>query len=330
MNIAVVILNWNGKKLLERFLPGVIAHSDDQQIYVIDNGSEDDSVVFVREQFPSVKIIQLDQNYGYAGGYNKGLQEIEEAVYVLLNSDVEVPENWLKPLEETLLKTEDCVALQPKILNLNTPKQFDYAGAAGGYIDRLGYPYCRGRIFDHIEEDRGQYDDRQQIFWASGACLVVRRQAFWEVGGLDADFFAHQEEIDLCWRLQTAGGRIMFIPESVVYHLGGGTLDSTSPNKTYLNFRNSLLLLFKNVKGKQVYLLILCRLILDALAVLRFMLQLKPDHAVAVVRAHFGFYRLVSSFRAKRKQWASHLKYFRNRSVVWNYFLLKRRTFNRL
>lgn len=330
MKIAIVILNWNGKKLLERFLPKVIAHSNNQQVYVIDNGSEDDSVVFTREQFPKVKIIQLDQNYGYAGGYNKGLEEIEEDVYVLLNSDVEVPENWLKPIEETLSREDDCVALQPKILNLNSPTQFDYAGAAGGYIDQLGYPYCRGRIFDQIEEDQGQYDNSQEIFWASGACLVVRRQSYWQVGGLDADFFAHQEEIDLCWRLQTAGGRILFVPQSVVYHLGGGTLSSSSPRKTYLNFRNSLLLLFKNVKGKNVYLLILYRLILDGLAVLRFLLQLKPDHATAVIRAHFGFYRLVSNFRVKRKQWASPLKYFKIRSVVWSHFLLKKRTFNEL
>ena len=330
MTIAVVILNWNGRALLERYLPGVVANSPQANIYVADNASNDDSVQYLRETFPTVSIIQNQTNAGYAGGYNQALSQLQEELFVLLNSDVAVTENWLAPIIKAFQDRPELVAAQPKILDDKRPERFEYAGAAGGFIDMLGYPYCRGRLFDSLEEDHGQYDANADIFWASGACLIVRRQAFESVGGLDTDLFAHQEEIDLCWRLQNGGGRVACIGAAKVYHLGGATLAQADPKKTYLNFRNSLLVLYKNVGGFKYYPLLFIRLCLDGLAGIRFLLQGKPGHTWAVLHGHFGFYRRIPRFYPKRKKWATGRNYFKIKSVVWQYFFLKRRNFNQL
>lgn len=330
MTTAVVILNWNGRQLLEQFLPSVMAHSDGATIYVADNASTDDSILFLKQNFPEVGIISNQTNAGYAGGYNRALKGLDQDLFVLLNSDVAVTKGWLEPLKEAFLNDPELAAAQPKILDFKLPERFEYAGAAGGYLDRYGYPFCRGRVFDTLEEDQGQYDAQTKIFWASGACLVVRGKAYWRAGGLDEDFFAHQEEIDLCWRLQKLGGTIACIGSSKVYHLGGATLQESNPKKTYLNFRNSLLLLYKNVGGAGIYPLILMRLLLDGVAGIRFLVKAQPLHCWAIIRAHFGFYRRIAGFRAKRKTWSSGLKYFKIKSLVWQYFLLKRRNFNQL
>ncbi|MEL6812617.1 MAG: glycosyltransferase family 2 protein, partial [Bacteroidota bacterium] len=253
MSIAIVILNWNGRTLLEQFLPSVVRFSEGATIYVADNASSDTSVNFLRENYPGIKIIQNKTNGGYAKGYNDALRELSEDLFVLLNSDVEVSKDWLLPVLLEFNRDQELVAAQPKILDFKNKSLFEYAGAAGGYMDKLGYPYCRGRIFNTLEKDEGQYDDITPIFWASGACLFVKRSAFWEAGGFDEDFFAHQEEIDLCWRLQAKGGTIKYIGSSKVFHVGGATLTAADPKKTFFNFRNTLLTLIKNVKGTRVW-----------------------------------------------------------------------------
>lgn len=328
MDIAVVILNWNGKKFLEQFLPSVVEYSKDAVIYVADNASTDDSIEFITSEFPSVKIIQNKVNGGYAKGYNDALEEVHESILVLLNNDVEVTKSWLDPFVQAFKKDPTLVAAQPKILDALNKECFEYAGAAGGFIDALGYPYCRGRILNHLEKDFGQYDDTRTIFWATGACLFVRRDAFMDIGGFDEDFFAHQEEIDLCWRLWAKGGKIKYIGQSKVFHLGGGTLSVSNPNKTFYNFRNSLLLLVKNNKRQIVWLLLLIRLLLDGIAALRFMTLGRSSHFVAVIKAHFSFYRLFPSFLKKRKKWASDKKYYSVISIVWHFYILKKRKFN--
>ncbi|MEM6686591.1 MAG: glycosyltransferase family 2 protein, partial [Bacteroidota bacterium] len=247
MNIAIVILNWNGKELLAQFIPKVLNYSDDATIYVADNASADDSIDYIQTNFPTVKIIQNAQNGGYAKGYNDALPFVEEEIFCLLNSDIEVTENWLAPIRSEFEKHADTAIIQPKILDFKQKTHFEYAGAAGGYIDKYGYPFCRGRIFHTLEEDKGQYNTTEEIFWASGACFFIRKTVFEELGGFDEDFFAHQEEIDLCWRAFNLGYKAKYISESVVYHVGGATLDSTNPQKTYLNFRNSLCMLAKNL-----------------------------------------------------------------------------------
>jgi GT2 family glycosyltransferase len=327
VKIAVVILNWNGKNLLEEFLPSVLANSPQATIYVADNASSDDSVDFLQKKFPGVQLIINSVNGGYAKGYNDALKDLTEDLFVLLNNDVKVTPNWLTPFIESFSANQDLVAAQPKILDLQNPLYFEYAGAAGGYIDRLGYPYCRGRIFHAIEKDEGQYDRTTDIFWATGACLCLRREAFWKVGGFDEDLFAHQEEIDLCWRFKAQGGIVKYIGASVVYHLGGGTLNATNPKKTFYNFRNTLLIVLKNVKGPIVWWLILQRLLLDGVAAMRFLLQGKPGHFIAILKAHFSFYRLLPKFYNKRKIVASDLRYWQTKSIVWQHFFLKNRTF---
>jgi len=270
VNIAVVILNWNGKPLLEQFLPSVVKYSKQATIYVADNASTDNSVSFVNANFPEVHIVENEVNGGYAKGYNDALSHIEADIYCLLNNDVEVTENWLSPIISTFVSDTKVAAIQPKILDYKNRNFFEYAGAAGGYIDALGYPYCRGRIFDTIEQDKGQYDDTATIFWASGACLFIRKSVFDKVGKLDEDFFAHQEEIDLCWRIQNNGYKITYAGSSTVYHLGGATLDTMNPKKTYLNFRNNLYLLVKNVPGNKVWIILFARMILDGIAGIKF------------------------------------------------------------
>ena len=330
MKVAVVILNWNGKDLLEKFLPSVIACSNEASIYLADNASTDNSVAFVSEFFPSVKIIQNKVNGGYAKGYNDALKNLSEEILVLLNSDVEVTENWLKPVISEFEKNSSVVAAQPKILDYKNKEYFEYAGAAGGFIDKYGYPFCRGRIFDTLEKDTGQYNDVSQIFWASGACLFVKAGAFWEAGGLDEDYFAHQEEIDLCWRLQSKGGKILYVGASKIYHVGGATLAALNPKKTFYNFRNSLLNLLKNASGGRAFVSIFMRMLLDSLAALQFLVQGKPKHFFAIAKAHASFYGLASKFLQKRKKNASTIKYFKTESIVFQYFILKKKHFKQL
>lgn len=331
MKTALVILNWNGRKLLEKFLPAVLDHSASQAtVYVADNASTDDSVAFVLKNFPQVKIIQNKINGGYAQGYNEALAQLDEDLFLLVNSDVETTSNWLTPLLDAFKDDPNLGAAQPKILDYKNPHYFEYAGAAGGFIDSLGYPYCRGRIFKHLEKDQGQYNDTAQIFWASGACFAIRRKVFWEAGGLDPMFFAHQEEIDLCWRIKGLGYSIKCIGASTVFHVGGATLSSMNPDKTFYNFRNTLYALVKNVPGKKVWFLILLRLLLDGIAGVQFLLERKPKHFIAILRAHFSFYTNLSKFLVKRKKIKKIAHYSSLYSIVYQYFVLNYKHFKQL
>lgn len=330
MKVAVIILNWNGQKLLEKFMPSVVAHSNEAQIYLADNNSSDNSIDFVKNSFPKVKCIALDRNYGYAGGYNKAIEQLQEDLLVLLNSDVAVTAGWLEPAIEAFAKLPNLAAAQPKILDYKAPARFEYAGAAGGFIDMLGIPYCRGRIMNRVEEDNGQYDQDREIFWASGACLFIRRSYYEQVGGLDQDLFAHQEEIDLCWRIKSAGGTVRFLYRSKVLHLGGGTLTAANPTKTYLNFRNTLLVLYKNVGGLRVYPILFLRMLMDGLALLYFLISLQPAHSTAVLKAHFSFYRMLPIYWKKRKKWAVPTQYYNVRSIIWAYFIRNKKRFDQL
>ena len=330
MKVAVVILNWNGRQLLEQFLPSVVAYSQEANIYLADNSSTDTSVIFVSENFPTVKIIQNDENGGYAKGYNEALKNLSEDIFVLLNSDVEATENWLFPIISEFIKDPTVAAAQPKILDFKKKDYFEYAGAAGGFIDRYGYPFCRGRIFETLEKDLGQYNDTAQIFWASGACLFVKSASFQAVGGFDEDYFAHQEEIDLCWRLQKNGEKILFVGNSKVFHLGGATLASSNPRKTFFNFRNSLLNLTKNVDGNRVYGIVIFRMILDGIAAFQFLFQGKPKHFLAVLKAHYSFYGLLPKFLRKRSEIGAYKNYFYIKSIVFQYFISGKKYFNQL
>lgn len=301
MKVKIVILNWNGRAHLERFLPSVVAHSKGASIVVADNGSNDDSVSFVRKHYPQVELLLLDRNYGFAEGYNRALSQIEADCYVLLNSDVEVEEGWLDPLVAGLEADERIAALAPKILAYERRSDFEYAGAAGGFLDCFGYPFCRGRILDTIEKDHGQYDTAREVFWASGACMVVRADLFHKLGGFDGDFFAHMEEIDLCWRMQLAGYRVMVEPHSRVFHLGGGTLPNNSARKLYLNYRNNLSMLFKNLSRRSLLPVLFTRMVLDGLSALVFLLQRRPDFFKVVFRAHMDFYHALGKLRIKRR-----------------------------
>lgn len=327
MNVAIVILNYNGKALLEQFLPSVLEHSQQATVYLADNASTDGSVAFVKEHFSKVNLIINTQNGGYAKGYNDALKNLKEDVFVLLNSDVEVTQGWLSPILEAFKATKNVVAIQPKILDYKNKDYFEYAGAAGGYIDALGYPYCRGRIFNTLEKDTGQFNDSRQIFWASGACIAVKKEAFIKAGGFDEDLFAHQEEIDLCWRMQQQAGIIQYIGSSTVYHLGGGTLGVENPKKTFYNFRNSLLVMLKNNNRSAVWLILFVRMLLDALAAWQFLLSGKPSHFIAIFKAHLSFYSLVPRFIKKRYKHTQNIAYYQIKSIVWMYFIRKKTTF---
>jgi hypothetical protein len=341
-SVGVVILNYNGRNFLEKYLPSVLATTyPNTKIYVADNASKDDSVNFIFENFPSVEVIELPENYGFAKGYNMALKNLDPDYFVLLNSDVKVPENWLEPLVEMLESDKTIAAIQPKIRALNEPEYFEYAGAAGGWIDYLGYPFCRGRIFSTVEKDRGQYDQVSEIFWASGACMVVRAPLFTGFGGFDNDFFAHLEEIDLCWRFKRAGYKIKFCPKSVVWHLGGGTLAYHSPYKTYLNFRNSLYTILKNETVLKTAIKIPIRLVLDVVAALSFLLQGRWLHAQAVVGAFLTFLLALVTFIKKRIELELLIDKVRilpqsNRqgvlpkSIVFQYFALQKKIFSKL
>lgn len=330
MKIAIVILNWNGRSLLEQFLPSVLQYSQEAKIYVADNASTDDSVNYVHTSYPEVTVIQNKVNGGYAKGYNDALPKIDADIYCLLNSDVEVSEGWLTPVINAFKASEKVAAVQPKILDYKKKNYFEYAGAAGGFIDQFGYPYCRGRIFDTLEEDQGQYDDELEIFWASGACLFIRQNIFEEMEGLDEDFFAHQEEIDLCWRIQNSGYQIKYVGQSKVFHLGGATLDIMNPRKTFLNFRNNLLMILKNTSGIYGWFIIFARLLLDGIAALKFVFEGKTSHCLAILKAHFSFYKKLPTFVKKRKKSGVKKKYYTISSVVWQYYFLNKKLFNHL
>lgn len=328
--IAVVILNWNGEKILEKFLPSVIKFSsDDADIIVIDNASTDQSVSFIKTNFPTVKIVQLKKNYGFAGGYNRGLQEINYEYYVLLNSDVEVTENWIKPAVQLLDSDNDIVACQPKIRAYSDKESFEYAGAAGGFMDKYGYPFCKGRVFNTLEKDENQYEHVDEIFWASGACLFIKSEAYHQVTGFDEFFFAHMEEIDLCWRLKNQGKKIMYTPHSTVYHLGGGTLSKISPRKTFLNFRNSLLTIHKNLPKKRRFKTIFFRLLLDGVVTFRFLLFGQIKHASAVFRAHLSFYKSMKQNKLKRTNSINENNTgMINKVIVVEYFIKKHKWYH--
>lgn len=333
MYVSIVILNYNGKRHLEAYLPSVLAHSKGHEIVIIDNASTDDSVTWLRKVYPEVRIVSLDKNYGFAGGYNRGLSQIDSDIYIIINSDVKVTPGWTQPLIDLLISKPDAAAVQPKIKSLQNPELFEYAGAAGGYIDKLGYPYCRGRIFETVERDIGQYDDCCRIFWTSGACMAIKANLFREVGGFDEAFFAHMEEIDLSWRLQLIGNSLYCQPASVVYHLGGGTLDYQSKRKVFLNFRNNLMTLTKNLPVIDLILVIPLRLVLDGVAGIRFLVKGQFQLSIQIIKAHFSYYAYFMYLIRKRKdfwskypvnKWSKVIEMFPDALIV-DYFLLGRK-----
>ena len=335
--VAIVILNWNGAKLLKQFLPSVIRFSknDSTDIIVADNGSTDDSLSLLKKEFPEVKILDLKQNFGFARGYNEALKQIDADYFVILNSDMEVTSGWLEsPIH--LMETDlSIAAVQPKILSYHQKTQFEYAGAAGGFIDRFGYPFCRGRIFNEVEADNGQYDNLIDIFWATGACMFVRARLFHDVGGFDADFWAHMEEIDLCWRLKNRGYRIIFTPESTVYHVGGGTLSYDNPQKLFLNFRNNLWLLYKNLPSNQLISVLSVRMILDAVAAFKLLAEFNLNGIRSVLKAHYHFYRSLPELKRKRRQAGKEGNFSQPaeklpRSIVFQFYIRKRKKFGEI
>lgn len=324
---AVVILNYNGKAYLEKFLPSVISNSGDVEIIVADNASTDDSVALMRANFPKVRLIELENNYGFAGGYNESLKQVSADYFLLLNSDVQVSKDWLTPLTSFLDQNPDYGACQPKIKDYTHQAKFEYAGACGGFIDFLGYPYCRGRIFDHLEIDSGQYNEPLDIFWASGACMLIRSEVFFKAGGFDADFFAHMEEIDLCWRIHSMGLKVKAIPQSTVYHVGGGTLAKSSPFKTFLNFRNGIFLLIKNLPIGKLVVKLPIRILLDWMAALKFLLEGSWKHSWSVIKAHFYVITSFSKMFGKRELISSAPK---SKLMIFEYFLRGNKKFSDL
>lgn len=334
-SIAVVILNWNGKHFLEKFLPTLIKNTDKiAEIWIVDNNSTDNSLEYLSANFKTIKTIKLDKNYGFAGGYNRGLAQINSKYYLLLNSDIEVPQNWLQPLYELMENNSNIAVCGPKLLSYEQKTHFEYAGAAGGYIDRFGYPFCKGRIFETCEQDNSQYNEMSDCFWISGAALMIRSEIFKQVGGFDNDFFAHQEEIDLCWRVQNLGYRIVCQPNSYVYHVGGGTLPKSNPFKTYLNFRNNLYLIVKNMPKYNRQKVLITRFALDHIAAYRMILQGNFKEYFAVVKAYLHFWfncRKISKKRNLLKPKApKHLTGFYSKSIVFDYYLKKKKKFDDL
>ena len=337
MSTAVVILNWNGEKFLQQFLPVLIECTSLQgvELIVADNASTDNSLRILKEDFPTIRTIVLDDNYGFAGGYNKALAQVEADYFVLLNSDIEVTPDWLQPMLTYMDKHDDVAACQPKILSYYERTKFEHAGAAGGYIDRFGFPFCRGRVLGLAEEDKGQYDSIVDVFWATGACLLIRSGLFWKAGGLDDEFFAHMEEIDLCWRLKSRGYRVVCIPESSVYHVGGGALGYESPHKTYLNFRNNLLMLYKNLPTKLLKKTMFWRSVFDYAAAVQLFITGKPKNAGSVIKARKDYKQLQPAFEEKRKQnilysTSDNKKDILQKSIVLEYYLKGKKTFNLL
>ncbi|SDT03127.1 glycosyltransferase family 2 protein [Winogradskyella sediminis] len=325
-DLAIVILNWNGKALLKKFLPSVIKFSDDAVIYVADNASTDNSVEYISQHYPTVKLICNTENGGYAKGYNDALKHVKEPLLCLLNSDIEVTKNWLQPIVFTFNHEANTAIIQPKILDYNNKSYFEYAGAAGGFIDKYGYPYCRGRIFDTIEKDHGQYNNSTTIFWASGACFFIRNEVFKSLNGFDETYFAHMEEIDLCWSAFNSNYTTKYVSDSTVFHVGGATLSNTNAKKTYLNFRNSLYTLVKHT-DKHVLFRVLFKMVLDGIAGLRYLFQLKPTFFYAILNAHFSFYSNLPRLIKQRKQIPKRSGYYKTESIVWSYFVKKRKVF---
>lgn len=335
--IAIVILNWNGSKLFETYLPSVIrnSHVENVELFIADNGSTDNSIQLLNRKFPEFKIIDLKKNYGFAEGYNRALQEIEADYFILLNSDMEVTTGWIENIMQLFDMNPKIAAVQPKILSFERPHLFEYAGAAGGFTDRFGYPFCRGRILNRIEVDAGQYDKATPIFWASGACMFVKAGVFREVGGFDGNFWAHMEEIDLCWRLKSRGYEIWYQPESVVFHLGGGTLSYGSPKKIYLNFRNNLFMLFKNLPRHQFKRIFFARMVLDGIAAIKFLAGFQFYGFWAIIKAHTAFYRNIPLLIKKRKEIQKSVvvkehREIYNKNIMWKFFLQKKRKFSEL
>lgn len=308
----------------------MVKYSDNAEIWLVDNGSQDDSVSVVKECFSQIKILQLKTNKGFAGGYNNALKQITADTYILLNSDVQVLENWITPIISALNSNENLAACQPKVLSYSNKKLFEYAGAAGGFLDKWGYPFCRGRLFDTCEEDRNQYNESTEIFWATGACLAIKSKVYHDLGGFDDRFFAHMEEIDLCWRIHNAGYTIAYIPESTIFHLGGGTLNKSNPYKTYLNYRNSLAMIFKNLPVGQVFPRILFRLLLDGVSGLKLLSEGKWQDFVAIIKAHFGFYAMIPYLLRKSKGFNRSSDKLYKQSIVWAYFVKKKKKYSDL
>ncbi len=329
--IAVVILNFNGKKFLEKFLPIVIQRSDGAEIVVADNASTDDSVEYLQTNFPDLRLLINEENSGFAGGYNWALSQVKAEYFVLLNSDIEVTDNWLEPLLELMESDKTIAACQPKILAYHQKQYFEYAGASGGFIDKLGYPFCRGRVFDVLEKDEGQYEDVREVFWATGACLFVRADVYHRLGGLDKDFFAHMEEIDFCWRAKNEGFKIYVQPASMIYHVGGGTLPRNSSQKTYLNFRNNFMLLYKNLPQNRLWKVLFIRLLLDGLAGIKFLFEGHWKDTLAIIRAHFYFYRHLGTLKRKRKKLKQNVVSMAyQRSLVTQHFMKGKKQFSQL
>ncbi len=333
-SIAIVILNWNGRAFLEKFLPMVLSATyPNQKIIVADNASTDDSLIFLREKYPQIRIIENPGNEGFAKGYNLALQQIESDYYVLLNSDVEVTPGWIEPIISLMEKNPSIAACQPKLLSYDNKKEFEYAGASGGWIDKFGYPFTRGRVFDECEQDHGQYDDAIPCFWATGAAMFVRSKVYHELGGLDEYFFAHQEEIDLCWRMQLHGYKIFVEPKSIVYHVGGGTLPKGNSKKVFLNFRNNLIMLAKNLSFSKALLIIPIRFLLDALAAYRGLMKGDTGGWVAIANAHFSFIKWIFFEKKKNIKFDKsnrQLSGIYSGSIIWQYFIKKRKTFSEI
>jgi GT2 family glycosyltransferase len=335
LEIAIVILNWNGKKHLENYLPSVVSFSYtvNCSIVVADNGSTDRSIEFLRKKYPQIDLIELDKNYGFAGGYNKALEKVEADIFCLLNSDVRVTSGWLDPVISLFESDHSIAAIQPKILSDRDHSRFEHAGAAGGFIDKFGYPFCRGRILNVTETDSGQYDHSSDIFWASGACLFIRAELFRNNNGFDADYFAHMEEIDLCWRLKNQGYRIVYTPESTIYHWGGATLEYDNPHKLYLNFRNSLWTLYKNYTGRHLGWILFRRMLIDTIAIAKYFVVFDFKNTVAIINAHLSFYRSKTFLKEKRMllqkmvNKTSHKEILKV-SILWQFFILSRKFFN--
>lgn len=320
--VAVVILNYNGQKFLDTFLPSVVKNNDGYEVIIADNASTDNSIDFLSSNYPNLKTIQLVNNEGFAGGYTTALKEIEAEYYVLLNSDVEVSSSWTKPIIDLMDNDTSIAACQPKIRSYHQKTHFEYAGAAGGYIDWLGYPFCRGRVFDSYEQDLGQYDDTKEIFWATGACMFVRAKVFHQLGGFDTHFFAHMEEIDLCWRIKNAGHKIMYSSASTVYHVGGGTLHKSNPRKTFLNYRNGLAMLYKNLPSDKLFITILLRLVLDGISGIKLLVDGSFADFLAVIKAHFAFYAMIPKLERTSPKDVSGIY---QKSIVWEYFVKKQK-----
>ena len=329
---AVVILNWNGRKFLEKFLPSVITFSkEDAEIIIADNASSDDSLEFMQKEYPEIRVIKNAENGGFSKGYNDALSQIDADFYVLLNSDIEVTPHWIKPII-TLMESDKSIAVcQPKLLSYAEPEKFEYAGAAGGFIDKYGYPFCRGRIFQNLETDNGQYDNVCEIFWASGAAMFVRADLYHKYGGLDNDFFAHMEEIDFCWRLKNEGYKVMYCPDSKVFHVGGGTLPKNNSKKTYLNFRNNFYLLYKNLPSDKLFKVFIIRLLLDFVAGIKFLTEGGYKDLFAVVKAHFSFYFSIKKNFKKRKSISQkNVTEMYNGNIVWEHYIRKKKIFSEL